>query len=137
MAERIEASFLYAVFGFGKGKVMKRNDWIFIAAVLLLAGLAFGVHFLRPQQGGMVEVLVDGKEFGSWPLSEDAEIPIGKTNLLCIKDGQADMTWADCPDKLCVHQKAISRDGESIICLPNKVVVSIIGGEEREIDGVA
>ena len=46
-------------------------------------------------------------------------------------------SFADCPDKLCVHQKAVSRDGESIICLPNKVVVSIEGGEDREMDAVA
>ena len=53
-----------------------------------------------------------------------------------IEDGKADMVWADCPDKLCVNQKAISREGESIICLPNKVVISSVGGEEREVDAV-
>lgn len=116
---------------------MKKNDWILVAVIVLVSGLFFGIHFLRPQQGGMVEVQVEGAEFGSWPLSEDAEIPIGESNRLCIKDGQADMIWADCPDRLCVHQKAISRNGESIICLPNQVVVSVVGGEEREVDGVA
>ena len=46
------------------------------------------------------------------------------------------MEEADCPDLLCVHQKAISKEGESIICLPNKVVVTIRGGEETELDAV-
>lgn len=47
------------------------------------------------------------------------------TNTLVIKGGVADMTSADCPDHLCVKQKAISKEGESIICLPNKVVVTV------------
>ena len=46
------------------------------------------------------------------------------------------MESADCPDQICVRQKAISKEGESIICLPNKVVVSIVGGEEKELDAV-
>ena len=61
-------------------------------------------------------------------------IPIQKdgktTNLLVIKDGKADVTEADCPDKLCVHQKAISKTNETIVCLPNKVVVQVIGTGE-------
>ena len=61
-----------------------------------------------------------GNVFGSWPISEDRTVEIGDGNRLVIEDGKADMVWADCPDKLCVNQKAISREGESIICLPNK-----------------
>ena len=47
------------------------------------------------------------------------------------------MKSADCPDQICVHQRAISKNGESIICLPNKVVVSIEGAEDSQIDVVA
>ncbi len=116
---------------------MKKNDWILIAAVLVVAVVFLGVHFFLPQQKeGMVVVSIDGQEFGSWPLSEDHTVEIGDGNRLEIKDGKADMVWADCPDKLCVNQRAIFREGESIICLPNKVVVSIAGGEERKVDAV-
>ena len=61
---------------------------------------------------------------------------IQDSNVLMIKDGRAQMKSADCPDQICVRQKAISKEGESIICLPNKVVVSIVGGEEKELDAV-
>ena len=47
------------------------------------------------------------------------------------------MTDADCPDQLCVHQKAASKNHESIICLPNKVVVEVNGNKESEFDAVA
>lgn len=116
---------------------MKKNDWLLIIFVLAVSILAFGFHNLRPrQEQAVVEVRVDGEEFGCWPLSEDMTVEIDGTNQLVIEDGQADMVWADCPDKLCVRQRAISREGESIICLPNKVVVSVVGGEEREVDAV-
>ena len=52
-----------------------------------------------------------------------------------IKDGQADITKASCPDKICVDQRPVSRQGESLVCLPNKVVVEIENGGEPEIDG--
>lgn len=116
---------------------MRKNDWILIVAVLVVATAWLGIHFFQPTQDtGTVVVSIDGEEYGSWPLSEDCTVEIEGTNQLLIKDGKADMIWADCPDQLCVHQKAITREGESIICLPNKVVVSIAGGQEREVDAV-
>ena len=40
------------------------------------------------------------------------------------------MKWADCEDQLCVHQKEITLENESIICLPNKVIVEVSGGAD-------
>lgn len=54
-----------------------------------------------------------------------------------IKDGKADITEADCPDKVCVKQKPISKAGESLVCLPNKIIITVVEGEENELDGVA
>ena len=85
----------------------------------------------------MVTIKVNGKITGRYSLEENQEIEINDgSNLLKIKDGEADMISADCPDKLCVHQKAISKDGESIICLPNQVVVEIESSESSEYDAV-
>ena len=116
---------------------MKKNDWILIAAVLCVAAICLGIHFFAADsEQVMVEISVDGELFGQYRLDEEQTIDINGTNRLKIADGRADMIWADCPDKLCVHQKAISRDGESIICLPNKLVVSVVGGEESKLDAV-
>jgi len=54
-----------------------------------------------------------------------------------IRDGKADMKEADCPDKLCVHQKAISAENESIVCLPNRVVVTVTNSKKEGMDGFA
>lgn len=74
---------------------------------------------------------------GPTVFSEEQTIEInGGTNILQIKEGKADMTEADCPDKLCVHQKAVSKNGESIICLPNKVVIEVKSSEQSAYDAV-
>ena len=56
---------------------------------------------------------------------------------MLFRSSTADMTEADCPDKLCVNQRAVSKNGESIICLPNKVIVTVDSSENSEFDAVA
>ena len=83
---------------------------------------------------------MDGTETARYALSEPRSelIDTGRgTNLLVIQDGKAKVTEADCPDRLCVNQKAISYQGESIICLPHKLTVTIEGGEHGSVDAVA
>ena len=102
---------------------IKKNDILLIFIVLAVAGLAYFLH-------SVIE--------GVYSLGEDQEIVINEgTNYLVIKNGKADMTKADCPDKLCVNQKAVSKKHESIICLPNKVIVEVNSGEKGEYDAVA
>ncbi len=55
-------------------------------------------------------------------------------NVLLIKDGQASMTEADCPDLICVHHKPVSREGETIVCLPHKLVVEVTGKDSGPSD---
>ena len=96
-------------------------------------------QFCRPpiSSGAGVTVTVDGDVYGTYSLAEAQEIDINGTNHLSIHDGEADMADADCPDKLCVHQRAISRDRETIVCLPNRVVVEVTGAEEPAFDSIA
>ncbi len=118
---------------------LQKKDWILIGIILFVAGMAFLLHeFIGGKGAGCVTVKVDGEIQGVYRLSEDQEIEInGGTNKLKINNGTADMTWADCPDKLCVNQRAVSKSGESIICLPNRVIVTVDSSENSEFDAVA
>ena len=73
------------------------------------------------------------KVFGTYLLSEDRTVSVNETNIVLITEGTVSMESADCPDQICVHHQRIKRSGESIICLPNKVVVSIEGGGEENL----
>ena len=117
---------------------LKKNDLILIIIVISVAALAFILHMAIGGTGvGSATITIEGKIQGVYSLGEDQIVEInGGTNMLEIKNGYADMIKADCPDKLCVHQKAVSKRGESIICLPNKVVVSIESEENSEFDAV-
>ena len=116
----------------------KRNDLILILGIICIAAFAYLLHErMQNVDDGIVIVKVDGEEKGTYRLSEEQTIEInGGTNILQIKEGKADMTEADCPDKLCVHQKAVSKNGESIICLPNKVVIEVKSSEQSVYDAV-
>ena len=114
-----------------KKKHKLRNDLILICgllAILALIGLAF---WLFRGEGDTVVVEVDGKTFGTYSLSENRTVEIrtgegGKElNLLVIKDGKAYVDTATCPDGICAAHRPISRDGESIVCLPHKVVITV------------
>ena len=111
-----------------------RNDFIFIGAVTILcifAGLAF--YFFRAD-GDSVRVSVDGEIYGEFALDEDRRVQIiseGGYNILVIENGYAYVESASCPDGICAAHRPISRDGESIVCLPNKVVVTAsVGGKD-------
>ena len=76
-------------------------------------------------------------EAGRYPLSEDRTVRIespGGYNLLTIAGGAAAVTEADCGDHTCVRTGEIRLDGQSIICLPHKVVITVEGGEADGVD---
>ncbi|MCD8125793.1 MAG: NusG domain II-containing protein [Lachnospiraceae bacterium] len=120
---------------------IKKADLILIGVILAAALFTLGALALTRQTGSFVVVRVDGTEVARYSLTEDRTETIGGvnggTNVLVIENGTATMTDADCPDQLCVHQGSIRYDGETIVCLPHRVVVEIEGGEEAGVDGVA
>jgi len=74
---------------------------------------------------------VDGEEVEQYSLSDEGTYPLnGGTNILHIEGGEAWLTEADCPDHLCVKQGKISKTGQVITCLPNKLTVTVYGAEE-------
>ena len=108
---------------------MKKYDFIIIAAVLAISGALFFFLYGAPSHSGKyVEIEINGSVSQVLALDEDRVLEIeteGGKNTLEIKDGYAKITEADCPDKICQKHQKICRSGESIICLPHKLVISI------------
>ena len=106
----------------------RKNDAILIASLLLILTALALTLLLCAEEGDTVTVTVDKTVYGTYPLGRDAEIPIRSEsgyNLLIIRGGEAFVENASCPDGICVSHRPIASDGESIICLPNKVVISV------------
>ena len=106
--------------------------------VLLLAGVLIAVQKVVSTGGAaQVVVTVDGKDYGTYSLRQEQVIRIETDhgyNELTIKDGQASVTASDCKNQVCVHSMAISQSGQSIICLPHKLIIQITGSGEKQLD---
>ena len=117
-----------------------KADVAVIAAIGIVATLFWAIPHLNGDLSETVIINQDGKIYGEYPLYNDAVIPVyyepGGYNLILVSEGEVSVTDADCPDKLCVKQRAVSKNGESIICLPHKLVVQISSKEESDFDAV-
>lgn len=121
----------------------KKNDVILIAAVLVIAlGAYGGIRFYQAKttKEPVAVVTIGEREYGRFSLNRDIvekiELPDGSYNVLEIRDGKADVTEASCPDGICVNHRAVSKQNETIVCLPNELVVKIENGESAELDAV-
>ena len=122
-------------------RFIKKADIVLLCVLLVSAGLSAvltAIRFTAP--AGEAVITLDGKEYASCSLEQDREIEItgdGFFNVVVIENGSVRMKSSDCGNQVCVHHKPISRSGESIICLPHKVVVKIRGGKEADVDVIA
>ena len=131
------------MFGHGKIGYMKRvrNDCILILIIILLAGGFWLIQYMNAgQKEAVLQIYQNGELIGEYELSQPQTIPVtgidDSYNLVLIEDGMVRVTDADCPDQLCMKQRSISRNGESIICLPHKLVLQIHAKEESTLDAV-
>ena len=110
----------------------KKRDIIFIGVLLVVALIAFFVvdKFIK-KDGNKVVIKVEGEIVKIVNLTDTNNIIVngydGGTNTVVIENGTVYMTEADCPDKICVNTGKISKIGETIVCLPHRVVVEIQG----------
>lgn len=114
----------------------KKFEWILL--FLLIAGLSLWA-FWPKSAGNTVTITADGSEAGRYSLLKDITVPVKGygdfTLTLVVENGQAQVEGSTCPDLICQQHRPISRAGEQIICLPARVVISVIG-EEAEYDAI-
>lgn len=123
-----------------KKKKKYTADIILIASLLVAGGIIAAVLLSGSRNGSKVIVRIDDRIIQELSLESDTEYVIENENgrnVLVIHDGQAWISEADCRDGLCAKMGKISRAGQSIICLPHKVIVEVIGSDtdpESDID---
>ena len=129
-----------------KNKKKRKHDIILGLILLSVASILFVMdltHVSSDTGNKKVIVSVDGKKTAEYPLKIDATYELSGsrlgTNTLVIKSGTAYISEANCPDKQCMKQGKISRAGEMLVCLPNRVVVKIVDSKKDEpvIDGIS
>ncbi len=114
----------------GKRKAAYKRD-LALAGILLIAAVAL-LLLMRGRQteetvsGPVAVVTVNGKEAGRYPLTDDGTFPLnGGSNVLVISDGEAWVSEANCPDRICMGMGKISKSGEFIACLPNRLIITV------------
>jgi hypothetical protein len=110
--------------------MIKKAD-VILAIILMIAGIASTLYLVSGGViGETVIVSVNGQNYGTYDLTQNQILDVAKNghiNKVEIKDGKVTMIDADCPDKLCIKQGSIDKTNQSIVCLPNKVVVELDG----------
>ena len=112
---------------------LPRRDLILVLALLLVAAVWYGFTRYQALKGPseIAQVTVDGKLVETLDLSHNTTVTItgagGGTNVLVVENGEIWCSEASCPDKLCVKQGKKHLSTDTIVCLPNKMVVTVTG----------
>ncbi|ACI18863.1 NusG domain II-containing protein [Dictyoglomus thermophilum] len=111
--------------------MLRKYDIVVIVIFLLLALLLFYFNYTKGE-GTILKVYVNNKEVLSKSLIEikdgdrfEVKGPLGISIFEYVKGKGVHMISSPCPDKLCVKQGFINKKEESIICLPNKIIITL------------
>ena len=112
-------------------RIIKKSDIFLAAALILVCILLPFITGSLPEDPGtsaVVTVTKNGELFESCSLFDEKIIDTG-SNRIVVENGEVYMASSDCKNHICVRQGRISRPGQSIICIPNRIVIEIKGGE--------
>lgn len=120
-------------------KTLKKLDIVIIILLFILSftpNIIFSKTIYNSNKLVYASIKVDGKLYDTIPLSTnkgEKKLNIknsGGNNSILIRNNTIKVISADCKDDLCVKQGEISKVGESIICLPHKLIIEIKGDEK-------
>ena len=115
-----------------------RPDIIFISVIIAASLLLLLFMFVMKEEGAVAIVEIDGVVQGEYPLEVDGVFSLnGGTNVLVIEDGVAYLSYSSCPDHTCERTGRIRYVGETIICLPNRVSITVSGVSDNAVDLVS
>lgn len=107
---------------------MNRNVRIWdIVLILALVALCTAPWLFPSAEGAYATVSVDGAIVTRLPLSEDTSLRLEDGTLLVVRDGMIWVEESRCPDGLCHEMGKISKEGQTVLCLPNRISIVISG----------
>ena len=111
-------------------RIIKKADIILFICLILIGGALSYLAFSGSSSGDLVVVKVNGEIYGKYSLTKDRTITVnrdGHMNKITIKGGKVQVSKSNCKNQVCVKHGSISTTHQNIVCIPNKVVVSIEG----------
>lgn len=126
-------------------KKLKIGDLFIYILLAVFASIGFiGMKSMATvEEERNVVILLDGEEVERirlTPNMEEKELCIdtdnGMYNIVSIAKDGVRVIEASCSDKLCIKQGRIDNPGQSIVCLPNKLVIKILGDDDSPVDDV-
>ena len=119
-------------------KTKYRLDVLIVAALLLVSLALLLVMTLTREEGASIVVEIDGQTVATYSLYQNGEYALnGGTNVLVIENGQAYLNYSNCPDHTCEKTGKIQYVGQTIVCLPNRLTVTIKGEASGGVDFVS
>ena len=136
---RVWSALAHAVVRLSKA-MLTRYDKLLITGLLSAAILALGIVRYRAAEPKAVVVQMDGEEMIRASLAEDRRFcvdgPLGRTEIE-VKDRRVRVVDSPCGRKTCVYTGWIDKPYQTIICMPNRVMIRLLGGDSRdELDGI-
>ncbi len=120
-----------------EGKIIKRRDAILFLVLMILGAGSFILIKNNLKPGNEAEVYVDGSLVQTIDMTRDDIYlfdTLYGTNTVVVEGGEIRVSEADCPDKICMNMGGVSRSGETITCLPHKLVIEVHNDKKNDYD---
>ena len=118
-----------------------KHDLILLAAFLIIgAVILLFMNRQKETEGAYALITLDAKEYARLPLNEDTVLCIDSdkgTNKVVVSDKEVYVESADCPDQICVDHAHIRYNDETIVCLPHRLIITIISEEGSDTDAIS
>ena len=122
-------------------QLIKKYDNPFLIILAVLIAAMFLIQHFTGSRGSNIQIFQNGTIIATYSLYQNQTFTVstedGHSNTIEIKNGEVWVSDADCPDLLCVRQGHISKNGESIICLPHKLTILVKSDVSDDIDTIS
>ncbi|MBO4392677.1 MAG: NusG domain II-containing protein [Clostridia bacterium] len=119
-----------------KNLKIRKSDIVLTCAIVVFCAAAALLMFFLRTGGDTVRIYKNGELFAERSLSQDDIINVDGLMDVVIQNGKVRVENSVCPSGACEHSGSVYKKGESIICLPNKILIKISGeGETDAISG--